>query len=71
MEPKKLIILVTDNSSTMSREDWERLYNSTAGTADNRIHIPAPAVDLIHRQEKQEKDYWKPKYERFKKKHNQ
>lgn len=69
MQPsKKIIILVTDSASTLSSEDWERLFNSTAGTVDNRVHIaplPPPSVDIL-KAPGREKYYWKPKYERLK-----
>jgi len=67
---KKLIILVSDTSSKMNSEDWDRLFNSTAGTVDNRIYIsiPAPPVNIALETETREKNYWRPKFERFKKK---
>lgn len=68
MQPsKKLIILVTDSAATFSAEEFNRLYNSTAGTVDHRITIAPLLESIVSRPEKREKKYWVTKYERWRK----
>jgi len=70
MHPGKLIIIV-GSTTTMSKEDWDRLLNSNASPVDNIIPlipfplIPSldPVINIVP--EKRGEKYWLPKHDRL------
>lgn len=63
---RRIVLVVTDSSSTMTADDWDRLFNSTAGTVDRRMPLPPQPEIMISGPPAREKYYWKPWHERFK-----
>jgi len=56
-------------AATMTNADWDRQFNGTASTVDNRVHVYRPLVSYVSyaKPHTREKNYWMPKFERLKK----
>lgn len=63
----KTWVIVVGSSSTMSAEEADAYFRSSADTVDTKVITPGPLLlsEIIYLP-KREKNYWKPRYERWK-----